>query len=270
MAWDDAHTAPGDRYQMPSELSTILSDGKVCNIRAATEYFGRSSRVITSWCKAGFLPSVRIGGRFYFLVSDLVEIGMLYTIDETAREVGFSPKQVVEWIKSGFLPATIACGRRYIREPDVVRLREVVGWLTTNEAADELGIRCERVTWHVRKGHLTGVKTSLGYRFDPTEVARFKLTQAPDEESEWRASRVKQELGISETALLGWSIAGAIRSRLVGQNVRIYNASDVMRVKGELTALHEAFAWLQSDVGLQTRTYTANQVCRKLDRKSVV
>src|ERR1035438_6437691 len=38
MAWDYAHTAPGDHYQVPSELSTILSDGKVCNIRAATEY----------------------------------------------------------------------------------------------------------------------------------------------------------------------------------------------------------------------------------------
>ncbi len=50
-------------------------------------------------------------------------------------------------------------------------LREFERWLTTSQAASELGKSRQGVTWMVENGKLRAVKTQLGWLIDPKSVA---------------------------------------------------------------------------------------------------
>lgn len=53
-------------------------------------------------------------------------------------------------------------------------LQEFEKWLTTGQAASELGKSRQGVTWLVENKKLRAVKTQLGYLIDPDSVDTFR------------------------------------------------------------------------------------------------
>jgi orotate phosphoribosyltransferase-like protein len=53
-------------------------------------------------------------------------------------------------------------------------LQEFEKWLTTGQAATELGKSRQGVTWLVENRRLRAVKTQLGYLIDPDSVREMK------------------------------------------------------------------------------------------------
>ena len=53
-------------------------------------------------------------------------------------------------------------------------LREFERWLTTSQAASELGRSRQGVLWMLENGRLRSVKTQLGWLVDPEAVERMR------------------------------------------------------------------------------------------------
>ena len=264
IAWDYAHVAPEGRRYVLDKLRVLQKSGKVSGARAAARHFGLPIQAFTRWREADVLPSVRIGQRFYFLTENLVQIGKLYSVLDTAKEVGYSRTEVALWIRHGVVPAVTICGRYFVRESDVWRLKEVSGWLTTYEVEQELHISRTTITREVLAGKLVAISMPMGLRFDPEEIALEKLRRAQAVEEEWTAPKVTKELGISQTTLLAWTKAGVIRSRVVSLHRRLYDAGDVRRVKREQWALQPAFDWMPDPPERQRSLVNSTQAARLL------
>ncbi len=58
-------------------------------------------------------------------------------------------------------------------------LQEFEKWLTTGQAASELGKSRQGVTWLVEAKKLRAVKTQLGYLIDPESVEVFRAAHPP-------------------------------------------------------------------------------------------
>jgi excisionase family DNA binding protein len=52
-------------------------------------------------------------------------------------------------------------------------LKELEKWLTTSEAASELGKTRQGIVWLCENGRLRAVKTSLGWLIDPKAVEGY-------------------------------------------------------------------------------------------------
>jgi excisionase family DNA binding protein len=53
-------------------------------------------------------------------------------------------------------------------------LKEFAGWLTTGQAASQLGKSRQGVTWLVENGRLRAVKTQAGWLIDPKAVEEYR------------------------------------------------------------------------------------------------
>ncbi len=53
-------------------------------------------------------------------------------------------------------------------------IKELEKWLSTSQAASELGKSRQGVLWLLENGHLRGVKTAIGWLIDPRAVEAYK------------------------------------------------------------------------------------------------
>ena len=53
-------------------------------------------------------------------------------------------------------------------------LKELERWLSTSQAASELGKSRQGVLWLLENGHLRGVKTAIGWLIEPRSVENYK------------------------------------------------------------------------------------------------
>ena len=53
-------------------------------------------------------------------------------------------------------------------------IQELEKWMTTGDAARELGKSVEGIKWMLRNRKLRGVHTRLGWLIDPDDVKRYK------------------------------------------------------------------------------------------------
>jgi hypothetical protein len=94
-------------------------------------------------------------------------------------------------------------------------VKEVENWLSPSEAGQILGTSGQWVTHLARSGKLDGVRTSLGWLFNPADVERLanqRLERAQERLSTLKAARSKGVAGARKSrrgrAKFGGSVSG--------------------------------------------------------------
>lgn len=186
-------------------------------------------------------------------VAELIASGQAMTVRQIAKATGYHRDIVRRWNQLGFLPSVLVwtyTGHqintvRIARSESARRVIEVLGYLTSDEAATQLDLTVGIVSRYASEGRLTGIKTPVGWRFHPRNIAAIRSRRRNPRGL--TAEQVRSTLGISRASFTRWAARGVFSFITDKSKRRWYNEVRVNEIKAELETIQGGFDWLPFD-----------------------